>query len=340
MYLRGKIYYTDFFHNGKRYRQSLKTSNEEEAKARENTLTAYMCANHITTQEITLWRDFKAWYGRFVCWHRSKSTQYIVKRALTLLEAYKTPYYVRRITPDFVAGFKQFLEEEYKGQKAAARNRYVKAVKSMMRTAEMLGKIGVAQCWRVISKDKSEQENRVEFHAEWELAEIKQVLTGDLLTAFYLGWGAGLRRGEMAHLYKTDYNPLFHTITISQKPDWQPKTLKSARTIPITPEVEQAILASIAATPNSPYLINLTGNRQAAGYIGAQYRRTLKKALPHLHCYLHKLRHTYGSLLIAKGVNIKTVSDLMGHRNILQTEKYLHIGFSQYANAVTCLPKI
>lgn len=340
MFLRGNIYYTDFFYNGKRYRQSLKTSNEADARARENTLIAYMREEHITAQEITFWRDFKAWYMRFVCWHKSKGTQYIVTRAITLFEEYKIPYYVRHITPDWVAGFKAFLDAEYNGKCAAARNRYVKAIKSMMRTGELMGKIGVTQCWRVIVKDKSENENRVEFHAEWELAEIKRVLEGDLLTAFYLGWGCGLRRGEMAYLYKTDYNPLFHTITISKKPEWQPKTQKSARTIPLTPEVEQALLASISASPNSPYLINLPGKRQSSGYIGARYSRTLKRALPHLHCYLHKLRHTYGSLLVAKGVNIKTVSDLMGHRNILQTEKYLHLGFSQYANAVSCLPKI
>lgn len=61
---------------------------------------------------------------------------------------------------------------------------------------------------------------------------------------------------------------------------------------------------------------------------------------PHLHCYLHKLRHTFGSLLVQQGVPLKTMSDLMGHRNILQTEKYVHIGDKQQAQAVSFLPRI
>lgn len=341
MYQRNGVFYSDFFYGGKRYRQTLHTSNEQEAISRENMLRAYMQDARVTTKEFVYWRDLKAWYWRYVLRERSKSTQYIVQRALSLFETYRTPYYARHITPDWVAGFKAFLQEEFAGRQCAARNRYVKAIKAMMRKAEEYGKIGIMQSWRLVSRDRSELDNRTEYHSETELQEIRRVLTGDLLTVFYLGWACGLRRGEMAYLYKTDYNPSQHTITISPKKEWRPKTQRSARTIPIPPEIEPIIWASIKAAPaDSPYLINLEGNRNYNGYISATYRRICRRELPYLHCYLHKLRHTYGSMLVQRGVNIKTVCDLMGHRNILQTEKYLHMGFSQYTQAVGCLPKI
>lgn len=342
LYQRNNIYYTSYYYNGKRYRQSLHTTDEKQAKSREITLISYMTNNAIKTGEITLWRDFKRWYFHYLAWNKSKGTQYIQRRAVELLELYKTPYYLRHITPDFLNDFKVFLWQEYKGKRAAGRNRYIRAIKRMMRVAEQQGKIGIRQNWEMVSRDYMENENRQEYHSVEELQQIKAALQneGDLLTAFYLGWACGLRRGEIAHLHKTDYNPYTHTITVSAKDNWRPKTRQSARTVPLLPEVELYLQESIRRTVQSIYLINLPGDREKAGYICLQYIRTLKEKLPHLHCYLHKLRHTFGSLLVQQGVPLKTVSDLMGHRNILQTEKYVHIGEKQQIQAVSYLPRI
>ena len=342
LYQRNNIYYTSYYHNGKRYRQSLHTTDEKQARLREITIISYMTGQDIKAGEITLWRDFKRWYFHYLKWNKSKGTQYIHERAIELLELYKTPYYLRHITTDFLNDFKVFLWKEYEGKRAACRNRYIRAIKCMMHVAEQQGKIGIRQNWELVSRDFLEKENRLEYHTSDELQQIKKALQGegDLLTAFYLGWACGLRRGEMAHLYKTDYNPCTHTITVSAKDNWRPKTRKSVRTIPLISEVELYLQESICRTPASNYLINLQGDREKGGYICLQYIRTLKEKLPHLHCYLHKLRHTFGSLLVQQGIPLKTVSDLMGHRNILQTEKYVHMGEKQQAQAVSLLPRI
>ncbi len=342
LYLRNNTYYTSYYHNGKRYRQSLHTTDEKQAKSREITIISYMMGSNIKTGEITLWRDFKRWYFHYLAWNKSKGTQYIQRRAVELMELYRTPYYLRHITPDFLNNWKEFLWKEYQGRRAACRNRYIRAIKCMMHVAEQQGKIGIRQNWEMVKRDYMETEHRIEYHSAEELQAIKTALAneGDLLTVFYMGWACGLRRGEIAHLYKTDYDPRTHTITVSAKDNWQPKTKKSARTIPLIPEVELYLQESIRRTSASIYLINLAGNREKAGYLSLQYIRTLKAKLPHLHCYLHKLRHTFGSLLVQQGVPLKTVSDLMGHRNILQTEKYVHIGEKQQIQAVSYLPRI
>ena len=144
----------------------------------------------------------------------------------------------------------------------------------------------------------------------------------------------------MAYVYKTDYDPENHAINITEKDEWKPKTKKSVRTIPLTSEAEKAILKSIQRAPHSKYLINLDGKREKNGYITQAYTRILSRKLPAVRCYLHKLRHTFGSLLIAKNIHIKVVCDLMGHKNILQTEKYVHIGDKQQVKAIEKLPKI
>jgi integrase len=38
----------------------------------------------------------------------------------------------------------------------------------------------------------------------------------------------------------------------------------------------------------------------------------------------HDLRHTYGSLLVAGGIDLASVKAAMGHSRITTTERYLH----------------
>ncbi len=53
------------------------------------------------------------------------------------------------------------------------------------------------------------------------------------------------------------------------------------------------------------------------------------------HITLHTLRHSFGSSLIRKGIDISVVSKLMGHANITITyNKYIHVIQEQQAKAM------
>ena len=54
-----------------------------------------------------------------------------------------------------------------------------------------------------------------------------------------------------------------------------------------------------------------------------------------IHMSLHTLRHTFGSTLIRKGVDVSVVSKLMGHANIIITyNKYIHVIQEEAAKAM------
>ena len=75
--------------------------------------------------------------------------------------------------------------------------------------------------------------------------------------------------------------------------------------------------------------------------------RTLKRILTNIGypniegVSIHSLRHTFGSLLYKKGVDLKTISVLLGHKNVRTTEQiYVGITKEQKQNAVDVLDSL
>lgn len=89
-------------------------------------------------------------------------------------------------------------------------------------------------------------------------------------------------------------------------------------------------------------LIEKRGSVERLTHIGnnASANRTLKELVKRIgvadsrHITFHTLRHTFCTLLIAKGVPITTVSKLAGHTKIEQTQRYAHIAKTMIANDV------
>jgi site-specific recombinase XerD len=48
----------------------------------------------------------------------------------------------------------------------------------------------------------------------------------------------------------------------------------------------------------------------------------------------HTLRHTFASRLVMKGVDLKTLQDLMGHKTLAMTARYAHLAPAHKLNAL------
>ena len=46
----------------------------------------------------------------------------------------------------------------------------------------------------------------------------------------------------------------------------------------------------------------------------------------------HDLRHSAATLLLAMGVHVKVVQELLGHKTLASTEKYTHVSLDKLAN--------
>ena len=142
---------------------------------------------------------------------------------------------------------------------------------------------------------------------------------------------AGLRRGELAALRWRDVDFTLRKIVVRRavSADVEAASTKSrrAREVPLPDQAAGALdrLSQRAdfTSPGDYVFANRLGRRLD----GSALRRRVERArdatgLRSLR--FHDLRHTYGSLLVAGGVDLASVKAAMGHSRITTTERYLH----------------
>lgn len=139
---------------------------------------------------------------------------------------------------------------------------------------------------------------------------------------------------ELAHYKKTD--PVTHK---ESRVLGIPK-YNSKRVIPLADRAIKAFedIAKVSHTtaPND-FVISCSTRRLAT-----TLDRMLKRAgCSVTHCGLHAIRHTFGSLLLSQGVDLKTISTLLGHKDIQTTANiYLDVSEQLAINSVDLLNKI
>ena len=140
---------------------------------------------------------------------------------------------------------------------------------------------------------------------------------------FYLELISGLRKGELVALQWSDLDIENKTISVSKqagrnnagKPDiTRPKTENSIRKISIPQDAVELLVAEHQKHPSSPWMFPSpkTGEMYHPDSVVNIHKKILKDAgLEHLR--FHDLRHTFATLALQNGVDVKTVSSMLGH---------------------------
>ena len=144
-----------------------------------------------------------------------------------------------------------------------------------------------------------------------------------LLPMFYLELVSGLRKGELVALRWDDVDIRQRTISVSKQyvrnPDGsleltRPKTENSVRLVSIPQTAVDLLIQEHDKHPDSPYLFPspLTGEMYHPDSVVNLHKKILQDAgLEHLR--FHDLRHTFATTALQNGVDVKTVSAMLGH---------------------------
>ena len=143
-----------------------------------------------------------------------------------------------------------------------------------------------------------------------------------VLPMFYLELSTGLRRGELVALLWSDLNLQTKTLTVSKSVSrgkgelvvTEPKTENSVREIYLSDEAIRLLVEDRKNHPFSPYMF--PSPKTGTMYDPDAFRRThdkILKAIGAEHIRFHDLRHTFATLSLKSGVDVKTLSGALGH---------------------------
>jgi integrase len=153
---------------------------------------------------------------------------------------------------------------------------------------------------------------------------------------------AGLRQGELLALRWRDVDFAGSVLTIARAMSaGVESSTKSGRVrrIPLADQAADALdrvsKRGDFTSPNDLVFCNVLGRTLDDSALRRRYRRA-QAAAGIRPLRFHDLRHTFGSLLAARGVDVVTIKSAMGHSALATTSRYLHARpISDQAHAFT-----
>lgn len=201
---------------------------------------------------------------------------------------------------------------------------------------------------------KNQQVRKVEALERQEQIKLeKYILENEKLYHYgiLLSLYTGLRLGEVIALkwqnvdMKSKLIYIDKTVsTISQNHktltvESSPKTQSSIREIPISNQL-LFLLKQLKLKSTTDYVIVSHNNKQIKPRAYQKSFENLLKKLHIKHYGFHALRHTFATRLLENGVDIKTISELLGHSSpTITLNRYVHTNLQNKRKAMEILTK-
>ena len=219
-----------------------------------------------------------------------------------------------------------------KGLSANSVNAVISVIQSSLKTAHLWG------LTKDYTADKLKRpklkEKPVECFTLAEQKQIEQAVLNDKKDKLYgiiLCLYSGLRIGELIALQWSDIDFAKGILTVSKSchdgKDGliidEPKTATSRRTIPL-PKQLMPLVKMLKKRSDSDFVVSSHGKPVSVRSYQRSFELLLKKLdIPHRG--FHSLRHTFATRAIECGMDVKTLSEILGHKNPTVTlNRYAH----------------
>jgi len=221
----------------------------------------------------------------------------------------------------------EYLRRE-RSNGASAVNRQVTILKNFYRAIVAMGYLDVdANPMAHFPKMKAAPTKLPVFLSEEEIQRLLDQPRTDtvlglrdraLLTLLY---GTGIRATECATLIEADVDLASDTIRVVGKGGHE-------RVLPLNSEVARALaryrVVRGRVAPAASFFRSRNGRALSRNAVYERVRTHSEKAKLHKRVSPHRLRHTFATHLVKRGVRLVTIRDLLGHRCISSTQIYLH----------------
>ncbi|MEN2994231.1 MAG: site-specific integrase [Thermodesulfovibrio sp.] len=336
---RGKIWWIDFYHNGKRYRLSTKTSDKKKAeeiyiKVLLRLNSAEKIQNVKYEQGITQTESSMS-YEEFYEKHYLK---YCYKRHKTNIEVYffrSLPDWFKKLKLNQIGTQEVEQLQSYFIQKemsVATCNRYIGIVKSSFSKACDWNFITETRL-KAIRKVKllKGETKRLRYLTMDEIHRLLSCCDDHLYPIVFTAINTGMRKGEILNLKWSNVDLKNGIILVEKTKN------NERREIPMNDSLKALFrrLYSQRRLDTEYVFINPQNGKRYVD-LKKSFNTACKKAgLKDFH--FHDLRHTFASQLVMSGVDLKTVQELLGHKTINMTLRYAHLSEAHKKEAVKTL---
>lgn len=134
-------------------------------------------------------------------------------------------------------------------------------------------------------------------------------------------YGTGIRASECSSLRECDVDFDVGAVTVTGKGGHE-------RSVPMNDNVTAAMRLYRhhrgPSMPRAAFFRSRRGNAMSRGAIYERVRSWGHRAKIRQRISPHRLRHTFATHLVHKGVNVVTIRDLLGHKQVTSTQIYFH----------------
>lgn len=180
------------------------------------------------------------------------------------------------------------------------------------------------------------------------VAFLDEAKASGVYELYYIELATGLRRGELLGLKWEDIDLTAGVIRVRRQVsridgkivEAPLKTKNAYRTVTISPQAVEVLNAQKAKTNDEYVFPSPSGGPISPDSVNNMLKRVLKRAgIPRVR--FHDLRHTFATLALQNGVDIKTVSGMLGHFSAGFTlDTYAHVTTAAQKEAARTMESI
>jgi len=211
---------------------------------------------------------------------------------------------------------------------ASSTNQVLLVLSSVLTTARKLGLITEQPKLELLKVPATRKIKHLEPDDFERLVEAARLVGPASLAVVLLAGDAGLRLGEVIALRPRDLDFRGRIVHVNSTVWHRQRTLPKGGEPRSLPMSSRLLVALQALDLTRPDVITRDSNHGSGQCTPDAISNLIKRAarvanLGHVHA--HVLRHTFATRLLSRGVDARTVQQLMGHRDLKTTLTYLHL---------------